>query len=209
MADEQTLTDDELIAVSQSGDSALLRKLTAEERARLTALMAKTTSRASDSLSLAVASKVPAVTARVAGAAAASQSLPRTVGSIARLGTMLGEIGHGLYTGHPYEAIMSPLTGWSAGKGGYYLGQAAQQIAKPIASAAQAATPYAQGLTSLSGAQGFNELAQMLEPNRQDIGFLGVGGHPDMVGGQSWQDYNQAHPALINELAAKIAAMFR
>ena len=56
----------------------------------------------------------------------------------------------------------------------------AQGVAAPIVKAAdsgvlQRLAPYGQTLSTLSGAQGVLDLAQMAEPDRTDIGFLGVG----------------------------------
>lgn len=58
---------------------------------------------------------------------------------------------------------------------GGILGDLAQKAAGPAASVVEKVAPYAQTLSTLSGAQGLGDLAQMAEPNRRDIGFLGVG----------------------------------
>lgn len=65
---------------------------------------------------------------------------------------------------------------WAGGKGGWFSGKVVQSAAGPVAKALEAAAPYAQTLSTASGAQGALDLAQMAEPNRQDIGFLGMAG---------------------------------
>jgi hypothetical protein len=122
---------------------------------------------------------------------ATSPTVPKTIGGLARTGVTLGAIGHGLATGSPTEVLAAPMEGWAAGKGGYFLGKGAQSAVKPVASALDAAAPYAQGLSTLGGAQGINDLAQMAEPNRKDIGFLGMAPSVNVPG---------AKPPLINAL---------
>lgn len=131
---------------------------------------------------------------------AQAPSFPSAVGAITRGGTTLGQIAHGAYTGNANEIIMSPLAGWSAGKGGYWLGRGIQSAAAPIGRAAEAIAPYAQTLNTLSGAQGVNDLAQMAEPARQDIGFLGVGPTVNVPG---------AHPPLLNAAAQRLVELLR
>lgn len=85
----------------------------------------------------------------------------------------------------------APIDSWAGGKVGYFGTKMLQSAARPIGSALETVAPYAH---ALSGAQGVGALAQMAEPNRRDIGFLGIGsGTPD-----------PAHPALINDYAAKL-----
>lgn len=64
---------------------------------------------------------------------------------------------------------------WAGGKTGWFTGKLAQTIAGPIAEIMEKTVPYAQALSTLSGAQGVNDLAQMADQKRSDIGFLGVG----------------------------------
>lgn len=104
-----------------------------------------------------------------------SPTAAKTVGSLARAGTTLGGIVHGVATGNAPEVIMSPIAGWQAGKGGYFLGKGAQAVARPVATALDRVAPYAKSLGALGAAQGVNDLAQMADPNRQDIGVFGVG----------------------------------
>jgi hypothetical protein len=65
---------------------------------------------------------------------------------------------------------------WAGGKTGWFTGKLAQNVAAPIADIMEKAVPYAQAVSTLAGAQGVNDLAQMADPKREDIGTLGVGG---------------------------------
>jgi hypothetical protein len=80
---------------------------------------------------------------------------------------------------------------YGGGKAGYRLSNALQRVAAPVASGLQKIAPYAQMASTLGGAQGVNDLAQMAEPNRKDIGFLGVGPSVNVPG---------AHPPVVNAL---------
>lgn len=87
------------------------------------------------------------------------------------------------------QVLAAPVEGWAAGKGGYWLAKGAQSVAAPVANAMETVAPYLQAANKLIGPQGALDLAQMAEPNRKDIGFMGIG-----KGVQS--DPN--HPAIIN-----------
>lgn len=140
-------------------------------------------------LALTAAGKGLPMAADAVSAFAASPTVAKTAGAIARGGTTLAAIGHGLYTGNMSQVISAPFQGWAAGKGGYFLGQGAQGVAAPVGRIMAKAAPYAQALSTLGGAQGVGDLAQMAEPNRKDIGFLGVGPSVDVPG---------AEPPLLN-----------
>jgi hypothetical protein len=83
----------------------------------------------------------------------------------------------------------------AGGKTGARVAPAVQKLAAPVASIIERATPYVQALTTLSGAQGVLDLAQMAEPTRKDIGTLGIGKTVHVAG---------EHPALLNLAAQKI-----
>jgi hypothetical protein len=110
-----------------------------------------------------------------------SPTAAKTIGGIARGGTTLAAAAHGIYSGSPSQVLAAPMEGWAAGKGGYFLGRAMQGVARPVSTALDAAAPVAKILGRLSGVQGVNDLAQMAEPNRTDIGFLGMGASPTNV----------------------------
>lgn len=84
---------------------------------------------------------------------------------------------------------------YAGGKAGYFTGKMAQDMARPVSTALEKLAPYAQALSTASGAQGALDLAQMAEPDRKDIGFLGVG---------SGDPGDPNHPALLNLIATKI-----
>lgn len=98
----------------------------------------------------------------------------------------------GLIKGGPMGAAVGMAGGEKAGG---VLAAAAQRVASPVATLLAKAAPYAQALSTASGAQGALDLAQMAEPNRKDIGTFGV-----TVGDP--KDPN--HPALLNLIATKI-----
>lgn len=70
--------------------------------------------------------------------------------------------------------------------------------ASPAETIAKRIAPYAQTLSTLGTVQGALDLHQMAEPNRKDIGFLGVGGGT----------HDDTDPALLNLIASKLSALF-
>ncbi len=86
---------------------------------------------------------------------------------------------------------------WAGGGTGWFTGKTLQSAAMPVAKALEAVKPYAQALSTLGGAAGVGDLAQMAEPNRKDIGFLGLSTNGPPI--------DPSHPPLINEAIAKIA----
>ncbi len=90
--------------------------------------------------------------------------------------TTVGGVLKGALSGNATEVLAAPTAGWAAGKGAYWLTKGAQAAARPVASGMDAAKPFTKAaLHELAGIQGFLDLAQMAEPNRKDIGTLGVG----------------------------------
>lgn len=75
-------------------------------------------------------------------------------------------------TKNPFTMLGSMEVGSKAGGDAAAIAQAAALKASP---AIAKAAPYAQVLGTLSGAQGALDLAQMADPKRQDIGFMGMG----------------------------------
>lgn len=126
-------------------------------------------------LTLAALSKMTPAAANEALRFATSPTAAKTGGALARGATTLGAVGHGLATRNVSEVLAAPMAGWAAGKGGYFLTQGMQAMAKPVASALEKVAPYAEKVAAIAGPQGVLDLAQMAEPNRKDIGFLGVG----------------------------------
>ncbi len=129
---------------------------------------------------------------------ATSPSVPRTAAKIGRVvggvAPIIGGAAAGGSMGAAAASGSAAKGSWAGGKAGWFTGKMLQDMANPVARAAAAAAPYAQALGTASGAAGIGDLAQMAEPNRQDIGILGIGtGTPD-----------PNHPALLNLLAMKL-----
>ncbi len=64
---------------------------------------------------------------------------------------------------------------WNVGRTAYRVTRAAQNVARPVASAIESAAPVLKAVSAASGAQSALDLAQMAEPSRKDIGTLGIG----------------------------------
>lgn len=165
-------------------------------------------------LAMQAASKVPAAAGDALMNVATSPTFAKNAGRAANAAVTAGELVHGLATGNMNQVLASPIAGWSAGKGGYWLGRGAQAIAAPVAKVATAVVPYAQAASTLSGAQGVNDLAQMAEPNRSDIGTLGVGSsntvaaqQASVMRAQIQALVNQGMP--INEALQRVSAAWR
>ncbi len=109
-----------------------------------------------------------------------------------RLGAAAGGLGGLMKTASPLGAMGGMMAG---GKLGNIAGRGLQAVAGPIAKGVGAVAPYAQTLGTLSGAQGVGDLAQMAEPTRKDIGFLGFGKTQDVPGQK---------PALLNSLFSRL-----
>lgn len=148
--------------------------------------------------SLGLASVRPA--ANVAAEVATNPALPKTAASIGRItGAIAPAIAGGIEGGPVGGAagLMAAAKGsWLGGKTGYFTGKLIQNAAIPVAKGLEAIAPVA---SALSGAAGVGDLAQMAEPNRKDIGFLGLGPSVNVPG---------AEPPLINGLLARLRARF-
>ncbi len=98
--------------------------------------------------------------------------------------TGLGAIQRGMNAGSKAGALVTTL---------------AQDAAAPASKALGSVTPYIAGALNTAGAaQGALDLAQMAEPNRKDIGVLGMG-----IGPERTQAEKDADPALLNDVAKK------
>lgn len=152
----------------------------------------------SDSAALGAAAIAPA--ANIAARVATNPNLPRTMASVGRVVGALAPPVVGAYEGGPIGALAG-LAGaakgsWAGGKTGYFSGKLMQKAAAPVASGLSAIAPIAH---QLSGVAGVGDLAQMAEPNRRDIGFLGVGPSVHVPG---------AEPPVLNRLAAYLRGRF-
>jgi hypothetical protein len=138
---------------------------------------------------------------------ATSPAVPRTAATIGRITGAIGPAAGEVIAGNVPAGIAllgnAGKTAWSGGKAGWFTGKLLQRAAAPVASALEKLTPYAQGLSTLSGVQGVLDLAQMAEPKRRDIGFLGMSygdqKPPDWTPAQ-WEQYQRDYPPLLNHL---------
>lgn len=85
---------------------------------------------------------------------------------------------------------------WAGGKAGWFTGKMLQNMAAPVANGLQRLEPVAHALSPINVAQGGLDLAQIAEPTRKDIGFMGIG-KTDRAPGDD-------KPAALNALAAYI-----
>jgi hypothetical protein len=127
--------------------------------------------------------------------ASALRVAPETGSAIGQGVTILGGLGTAATaaaTGHPIEAgtvlLNTGPAAYFAGRGGWHTAKLANRLMPPAEAAVKQGalnlalnpvTPYLQSalkaVSAVGGAQGVNDLAQMAEPGRQDIGVLGVG----------------------------------
>lgn len=166
----------------------------------------------------------------LAGTAAALKSLPKaanvmeeiasrpgmTEGIVGAASTAvgLGMAAKDLYEGRPLDAAKHAVEGAGAPVAIKVLRKLAGNAVPDAADAlttglgkgatfARVIAPYAQAITTASGAQGLLDLAQMVDKKRKDIGTLGVSLDPE----QRSQTDKDAHPALINAVASKIGEL--
>lgn len=123
-------------------------------------------------LPLTLAAKAVPLLANAAEEVATNPAVPAMA---AKAGRAVGAVVPIVKAG-PLGMLASGKGAWAGGKGGWFAGKLAQDAAGPVANALNTAKPYVEGAaTTLAGAQGALDLAQMAEPGRRDIGTLGVG----------------------------------
>lgn len=152
--------------------------------------------------------------ANMAERVATSPTLPKTVATIGRTIGAIAPAAGGIASGNPLAAVNGVMAAgqgaWTGGKGGWFTGKLLQNAAAPVATALRRAAPYAQALSTVSGAQGVNDLAQMAEPNRTDIGVLGVGASPTAesmhMTPEQFAQAQEAHPPLLNDIYRRVKA---
>lgn len=137
------------------------------------------TSWTSPGMDAAAAGAVLPGAARGAMELATNPSVPQVAAKVGRVVGGLAPAVTGIVEGSPMGTMAglaaSGKTAWAGGKTGYFTGKAMQGAAAPVASVLEKVAPYAQALSTLGGAQGVGDLAQMAEPDRRDIGVLGLG----------------------------------
>lgn len=116
--------------------------------------------------------------------------------AVKRAGSVIGQVAGGyagMKTGNPLNVAGGI---WGGGRAGWHTGSLLQRLASPVANTISRLEPYVSpALGAVSGAQGVGDLAQMADPQRKDIGFLGVG-----ATGKS----DPEHPALLNLILQKL-----
>lgn len=135
---------------------------------------------------------------------ATSPNTPKIMAKGVRVGAGLvtaagavGKIASGDPMGAAYAAgAISPAM-WAGGKTGWLAGKLLQNVTAPVANALATVAPYLQAVSTLSGAQGITELAQIAEPSRKDVSIIG---HDDRSPAE-----RDAHPALLNLIGMKAA----
>lgn len=145
-----------------------------------------------DSGALGMAAVKPALSG-IGTAAEEIATNPNLVKAGKMAGNVVGFV-KGVASKNPFTMLGSMEVGAKVGAKGAKI---AQSAAGPIANVLDKAAPYAQAASTLGGAAGVGDLAQMAEPNRKDIGFLGVGPSVEVPG---------AHPPVINDLLARLRA---
>lgn len=129
---------------------------------------------------------------------------PRLVSRARALGELAGTV-KGWVGGGPLGAAGGAVAG---GRAGETLGSVLQRTAQSASPYIRAAEPYAQTLSTLSSPQNLLELAQMAEPGRRDIGFLGMEVNRQKVPGEQPPLLNAAVEKLM-QLAAQLPAQAR
>lgn len=206
MADEpRFLTDQELQAIFKNSQ-ADLSLLSPDEHTRLLKLTGAGSPSDAGALGLAEISPTLRTASRLTTEFATNPSVPKTSAAIGRVIGGVAPVIAGAAEGGPVGALVgvaaSSKGAWAGGKTGWFTGKLAQNMSAPVASALQKVTPYLQAVSTVSGAQGALDLAQMAEPSRKDIGFLGLS-----IEQPRSTDEQKAHPALLNLLAMKALAL--
>lgn len=134
--------------------------------------------------------------APVVSALDAIESSPSLVKGARAAGNVLGPI-VGMLKGGGLGALVGGSTG---GRVGTLVGQGVQKVAGVASDALPAVAKAVSG--PMAGALNVGDLAQMAEPNRRDIGVLGIGG--DSRSEAERAAYYKDHPALINMLLQKL-----
>lgn len=129
------------------------------------------------------AGKAVAPAANLAAEVATNPNVPRMAANAGRVIGAVAPIATGAAAGGPMGAAVgvagAAKGSWLGGKTGYFTGKLAQQAAAPVANILEKAAPVANAVARIAGPQGLLDLAQVAEPNRKDIGFLGMGATPD------------------------------
>lgn len=169
---------------------------------------APTKEKQSDSGALGIRAAAAAVPVVARGAAefATNPNVAKTGAAIGKVIGGVAPVVGGLVEGGPVGGLVGVAAAsrgaWAGSKTGWFTGKMLQSLSAPIANAAETLAPYAQAISTVSGAQGVLDLAQMADSARKDIGTLGVS-----IAEPRSQAEKDAHPALLNAVAAKIGEL--
>ena len=148
---------------------------------------------------------VPA-TVRLAEEAATNPAMKTGGAAIGRVIGGLAPVVGGTLEGGPIGALAGVAAAskgaWAGGKTGWFTGKMLQDLSGPIAKVAAKAAPYAQAVNTVSGLQSLLDLAQMADPNRTDIGLMGIGYGDTRAPGD-------VHPALLNAIASRLLKIMK
>lgn len=167
----------------------------------VSAALPVTTARPSTNIALgfAGAGKATRTAADIATELATNPKVPYIGSKIGRAVGAVAPVVAGAQEGGLVGAMVgmaaSAKTAWAGGRTGWFSAKLAQNIAAPAADILVKATPYMKALNRFAGPQSALDLAQLADPNRRDIGVLGIG---------STQHVPGEHPALVNLAVQKI-----
>ncbi len=151
------------------------------------------------------ASALPAI-ARGTAKFATNPNVPRIGATIGRVVGAMAPAVVGGVEGGPVGALAGVAAAsegaWAGGKTGWFTAKLAQELGVPIAKVADVVNRYAPALSTLSGAQGALDLAQMAEPKRRDIGVLGVGPTDTTASDRAAVMRSQIHGLMAQGLSA-------
>ena len=106
-------------------------------------------------------------------------NIPKIGAAVGRTLGGAAPVAAAMSSGNPVAMAMSPANiasgSWAGGRTGWHTAKLAQGMVRPVASLLGRLQPLAEKVGALAGPQGFLDLAQMAEPKRKDIGFLGIG----------------------------------
>lgn len=135
----------------------------------------------SDMAAVGTQTAAKAIPAMATGAAevATNPAIPRVASQVGRVVGGLAPVVAGAQSYGPAGGAVG-LAGaaggaWAGGRTGWFTGKLLQSVAAPVAKALETIAPFAQGLSTISGAQAVSALAQIADPKRTDVGVAGIG----------------------------------
>jgi hypothetical protein len=133
----------------------------------------------STSLKLAAAEKLLPVAKGMALELAQNPQVPYAAAKVGRVAGGLAPVVGGAAAGGLPGALMGTAAAakgsWAGGHTGWFTGKLLQNVSGSAADALTAVEPVLQKVANIIGPQALLDLMQTAEPNRHDIGFLGMG----------------------------------